>query len=69
MRSPLLVPLAEAASGHKGRNTLWDNALKTSFKELNCMLSSKMLLSYPDWKLPFTVHTDASDKQVCAFIS
>ena len=23
-----------------------------------------MLLSYPDWKLPFTVHTNASDKQL-----
>ena len=28
-----------------------------------------MLLSYPDWKIPFTVHTDVSDKQLDAVIS
>ena len=28
-----------------------------------------MLLSYPYWKLTFTVHTDASDKQLGAVIS
>ena len=27
-----------------------------------------MLLSYPDWKLPFTVQTDASDKNSGAVI-
>ena len=33
------------------------------------MVSAEMLLSYPYWKLSFTVHTHAYDKQVCAFIS
>ena len=33
------------------------------------MVSADMLLSYPDWKIPFTVHTNASDKQVGAVIS
>ena len=33
------------------------------------MVSEKTLLSYPDWKLTFTVHTDASDKQLGAVIS
>ena len=33
------------------------------------MVSAEKLLSYPDWKMPFTVHTDASDKQLCAVIS
>ena len=28
------------------------------------MVSSDMLLGYPDCKLPFTVHTDDSDKQL-----
>ena len=33
------------------------------------MVSVDNLLSYPDWKIPFTVHTDASDKQLGAVIS
>ena len=33
------------------------------------MVSAEMLLSYPGWKIPFIVHTDASNKQVGAFIS
>ena len=33
------------------------------------MVSSKAPMSYPDWKLPFTVNTDASDKQLDAVIS
>ena len=28
------------------------------------MVSAKTLISYPDWKLTFTVHTDAYDKQL-----
>ena len=33
------------------------------------MVSAETLISYPDQKLAFTVHTDASDKQVGAVIS
>ena len=33
------------------------------------MVSAETLLSYPDWKLPFIVHTYASDKKLCAVIS
>ena len=32
------------------------------------MVSAETLLSYTDWKLPFTVHTDAYDKHLGAFI-
>ena len=67
--SHVLTPLIEAASGPKIRKILWNDALESSFKELNRMVSSETLLSYPDWKLAFTVHTDASDKQLDAFIS
>ena len=33
------------------------------------MVSAETLLSYPYWKLPFTVHTDVSDKQLGVVIS
>ena len=33
------------------------------------MVSSGMLLSYPDLKIPFTFHTDVSDKKLDAVIS
>ena len=33
------------------------------------MVSEKTLLNYTDWKIPFTVHTNASDKKLGAVIS
>ena len=33
------------------------------------MVSAETLLSYPDWKIPFTVHTYASYKQLGAVVS
>ena len=57
-QSHVLALLTEAASRPKGRKILWNDALESSVKEINCMVSAEMLFSYPDWKLPFTVHTD-----------
>ena len=68
-RSRILAPLTEAASGPKGRKILWNDRLEISFKEMNLMVSAETLISYLDCKLPFTVHTDASDKHLGAFIS
>ena len=48
---------------------MWNDELESSFKEIKCMVSAETLLSYPNWKLPFTVHTDAYDKQLGAVIS
>ena len=33
------------------------------------MVSANTLLSYTDWTIPFTVHTNASYKQLVAVIS
>ena len=68
-RSHVLAPLEEASRVPKGRKILWNDALESSIKELNCMVSAETLLSYPDWKLPFTVHTGESDKQLGDVIS
>ena len=67
--SHVLAPLTEAASGPKGRKILRNDGLEISFKELKRRVSAETLLSYPDWKLLFIVHTDAYDKKLGAVIS
>ena len=68
-RLHVLAPLKEAYSGPKGRKILWNDSLEISLKELKCMVSAEILLNYPGCKLPFTVHTDVSDKQLGDVIS
>ena len=65
----ILDHLTEAAIGPKGGNFFLNDALKSLLKEIKRMVSTETLLIYPYWKLQFTVHTDASDKQLCAVIS
>ena len=67
--SHVLAPLTEAARGPKGRKVLCNDALECYFKDLKRMVSIETLMSYPDWKLPFTFHTNASDKHLGAVIS
>ena len=43
---------------------MWNDALEISIKEIMHMVSSGTQISYPDWKLPFTVHTYASAKKL-----
>ena len=63
-RSHVFYPLTEASDVPKCRKLPWDDALEDSFKELKHMVSAEILLNYPDWLINFTVHTDASDKQL-----
>ena len=67
--SHVLDPLTEASRVPKGIKIFWNDALESSFKELKCMVSSEILLSYPDWTMPSTVNTDASGKLLGAVIS
>ena len=67
-RSHVLVPLKEAVSDPKGEKILWNDALESSFKELKCMVSKEIMLSYPDWTMPLKFHTDAYDKKIGAVI-
>ena len=69
IKSNVLSPLTEAASRPRGGKILWNDALYRYFTELERMVSTETLLSYPYWKLPFAVHTDASDKHLGAVIS
>ena len=61
-QSYVLSPPTESDSGPKGRKILWNKSLESSLKELNCMVSSEMLLICAHWKIIFIVHKDASDK-------
>ena len=68
-RSHVLAPLTEAASGTKVRKILCNDALESYLKELKRMLSDETLFRHLYWKLPFTVHNDAYDKQLGAVIN
>ena len=63
------APLTEAFRGPKGRKIFWNDALENYFKEMKHMVSVETLLSYPDCAISFIVHTDVSDKRLCAVIS
>ena len=68
-RSHILTPLTEAGSGPKGRKIKWNDDLEQAFCKLKKMVSEETLLTYPNWDIPFTIHTDASDYQLGAVIS
>ena len=53
----------------KSGEIIWNESLEDPFNEIKCMLSVKNLLSCPYQKITLTVHTDASDKQLCPVIS
>ena len=61
--------MTEAASNSKSGKIIWNHALEDPFKELKYMVSAENLLSYPDWTITITVHTDAPDKHLGAIIS
>ena len=68
-QSHKLDPLEELDSGPKGRKVLWNDLIEYSFIEIKHMVSADIFFSYPDWEICFTVHTDASDKNLSAYIS
>ena len=65
----MLDPLTQAFSGLKGRKLLCNYKLEVVFKELKCKVSDDNLLKYLEYKIPFTVHTDAYEKHVVTVIS
>ena len=47
IKSNVLSPLTEAASSPRGGKILWNDALDRYFTELERMVSTETLLSYP----------------------
>ena len=68
-RSHIPDSLTEADIKPKGRKILCNETLEDYFKELNIMVSAENLCIYSDWKITFTVHTNASDKHLGAVTS
>ena len=68
-RSHILTPLTEISRGKKRQKITWTDELEKAFIELKRMVAQETLLHYPDWTIPFDIHTDASDKQLGAVIS
>ena len=69
-RSHILLPLIKASSGKQGKTKIkWTPIMDEAFIQTKRMISQEVFLTYPDWSVPFHVHTDASDKQLGAAIS
>jgi hypothetical protein len=58
-RSDLLAPLTALTS--KTTKWLWTEAHTTAFNKVKQLISREVILAYPDFTIPFEIHTDASD--------
>ena len=68
-RSRILVPFTAVSSGKKGSKIMWTKELEEAFHKTKKIVQTETLLTYPDWAIPFTIHTDTSDYQLGAVIS
>ena len=66
-RSELLAPLAKLCS--KKQKWKWTEVEQNAFDNIKKVVSREVLLSYPNFNKPFTIHTDASKFQLGAVIS
>ncbi len=66
-RSHLLAPLAELTS--KSAKWKWEEIHEKSFRDIKNVIAREVMLAYPDFTLPFDIHTDASHTQLGAVIS
>ena len=66
-RAHILAPLT-ALTAEKSRNVAWSAECQHAFDTIKAILSSDVLLSYPDHNKPFHVYTDASNLQLGAVI-
>ena len=66
-RSETLAPLSALTS--KNVKWSWTEVEQKAFDTMKRIISRETLLSYPDFSLPFTIHTDASHLQLGVVIS
>ena len=66
-RSEVLAPLSVLTS--EKTPFKWTEQCDKAFQTMKRILSKEVLLTYPDFSLPFDIHTDASDVQIGAVIS
>jgi RNase H-like domain found in reverse transcriptase len=63
-RLHLLAPLLDLTSSKT--KWKWTEKCQAVFDEMKLLISRKTLMTYPDFKLPFEIHTDASQVQLGA---
>ena len=66
-RSEVLAPLTRLTSSNI--KFQWTNVEQTAFEKNKQIVGRETLLSYPDFNLPFKIHTDASHTQLGVVIS
>jgi hypothetical protein len=66
-RSHILAPLMISTS--KKAKWQWTNEEQKAFEEVKKVIARDVLLAYPDFMLPFDIHTDASHTQLGSVIS
>ena len=67
-RSHILAPLTDLV-GKSKKKLKWTDEHQQAFEGMKKVIAKETILAYPDFNLPFDVHTDASDRQLGAVIS
>ena len=68
-RSDVLTPLTRLLSGDKNQKWVWPDDAEAAFQTIKRIIAKQVLLSHPDFRQPFEIHTDASKFQLGAVIS
>ena len=66
-RSTILAPLTELTST-KNKRFLWTSACQQAFTSIKAEIAKRTMLTYPNYRLPFDIFTDASDYQLGSVI-
>jgi hypothetical protein len=64
--SNILAPLSKLTS--KTAKWQWTEVEQKVFETIKCIIERETLLVYPDFNMPFNIHTDASHLQLGAVI-